>query len=309
MLELPGVAPIHLAHSWVVGGELPQLDPQSTSRLLSSIADPAVRADTAERLARGWLLHLRNELGPEFQLHRGAGCWHLSSLDSNVVEANVALVQSLRTKVLNWLGPLASSSLPPTLLIVLDAPDLYARYLRTAGVPESQIESTAGIGSLALGAFPHFVAAQLDMRLLESLLVREFTLQALSNWFIPEWLRQGIAELVLSEFTDSRKRKWVTRSWLQSFWDEVEIQSFWSGEAFLRGDESADLARQLAWLLTGHIIKTGVSLQQFASRASPADSGARAVREMLDLDLGALACALLGRSPQVSWSPRSATVV
>lgn len=308
-LEVAGAPPLDVMGLMHRTQGFPLLDRAAAKHWLSLVDDSAVRAQAADALGHAWLLHLRDASGSRFGVHESTGAWLLSALDRSIVEADAALVLAARGRVLRWLGALAGPAAARALVVVFHDAESYSQYLTANGVAEHVLEKTADTGVFIDGACPHFACASIDLRPLEPLMVREFTREGLAHLPIPVWLSHGIAEHARCQLADARPHEWVSWALLESFWDDSEIQGFWSGEIFERDAESAELACELARLLVERLAGSQGVLQQFTTCALRDDAGAQAARDILGVDLGAYVCALLGLEPQVSWSPRTVTVV
>jgi hypothetical protein len=93
------------------------------------------------------------------------------------------------------------------------------------------------------------------------------------------------------------------------FWNETEIQQFWTGDSFHRPDDGQMLSYDLARILVDNLARQWADFERFASQAARDDAGAQAASQHLGIDLGAWTCALLDREQSDGWTPRLATTM
>lgn len=316
---------------------LPRLNSPAMQAWLSAVAGADKRAEARQALEQAWLLHLRDALGSRYRLFQSPGGWLLSAWPTNIVAEHAALLLAVRDRVWKWLGALApppssqeNKGPTPSFLtssgcltaegrqvwgrlrisvLSFDNPQDLAHYLRVSCPAACTAQENTDESVVLNDPLPHLVSTAVHLRSLEPMMVREWVRLALSDRLMPAWLSHGLAEHASRQLSGDRQDDRIPTHLLGSFWDESEIQAFWSGQAFAPQDERYALACSLACLLVDQLSSSPGPLWQFAAHAACEDAGAEAAREMLGIDLGALAAALLGHAPQVSWSPKQATVV
>lgn len=300
VLELPGAPPLNVAGVLHSAERLPLLDGPAARAWLMAIPDAATRAGAVEAMALAWLLHLRDALGPSFRVHRSEAALMLSSSEPAVDEANADAIEAMRKRVSRWVGRMVVPS--PHCVIVSFVEDEMACERLGAGPFLRGSDDVPEVFSI-------HVTSSIDARSIEPALVREFASSALSAAPMPAWLREGLVAHAVQELAGDPEFRWIDAGMHEAFWDDAEIQSFWTGEVFERGDDGAELGRDLARLLVAHLAERPQAFVEFVASARPADAGAQAARDGLGIDLGACACVLLGHEPAMSWSPRSFSAV
>lgn len=253
---------------------------------------------------RAWLLHLGAALGPQMGLHESADALVLSSLNPREETQVADYVRTARHRVARLLGELAAFPAgQPTVLLVLDDDEAYYRYV-SLYYPEGDFAVSSGMFIDA--GCPHFVVVRGHLGDIEPVIAHELTHAALAHLRLPRWLDEGIA-------VNSERRVAGVRPQLhtpvelhamhRAHWTADKVQALWSGEGFLRADDSLlsyDLARILVEQLSG-------SWEAFAAflraAAGAADGGAQAARAALGLDLGVCAAALVEAPDARGWAP------
>ena len=191
------------------------------------------------------------------------------------------------------------------IVLVFDDDDAYyayvARYYPEAGAfaRSSGMYIHHGCG--------HFVTAKADLHALEPVIVHEMTHGCLAHLPIPAWLNEGLAvnveqRLCRSRLSDETPQALYAQH--QQFWSPELIQSFWSGQSFLRPDQGHLLSYDLARILVEHLAREGAAFAAFVRQAQRSDAGVQAAAEQLSVDLGAWVSALLDQTPGLPWSPQ-----
>jgi hypothetical protein len=273
----------------------------------ASMGDSDLRRQASNAGRRAWLLHVRDALGPQFTLHETKDAWVLSSLEPNVVAAAADFMLTTRGRITRLLGGLAGPQVEPSILIVFGDEESYYRYI--AAHDSSEGESAMSSGMFIDAGCPHFVTVRADLTLIEPIIVHELTHGALSHLAIPTWLNEGIAVNAEHQLTGAPRYARISPAMHQAFWNEDEIQEFWSGGLFRRPDDGAALSYDLARIMVENMAQQWSAFEAFVLYASRDDAGAQAARDHLGIDQGAYVCALLGLEPSMAWSPRTFSVV
>lgn len=137
---------------------------------------------------------------------------------------------------------------------------------------------------------------------LEATLAHEMV-HALLRTGLPAWVEEGVAQTVdrrvarrgplLLEPADVRRQ--------QHHWRKHGLGTFWSGEAFHRGDRSQGLAYTLAEVLVYNLLSDHRrAFRGFLDEADAADAGQAAALAHFGARLGDVAAAFLGAG---DWSP------
>jgi hypothetical protein len=299
----------HITHSH----GFPWLDWGAVADWTKSIQpEPAeVRERATDQCRRAWLLHLRDALGPDFLVHESEHALVLSSLEPKVVRATANYVEKTRQRVSKLLGSLADLPIDQgSILVVFDDEDSYYRYVGTLYPEDGEFAFSGGMFIDA--GCPHFVTRRADLAQIEPVIAHELTHSAMSHLELPLWLDEGIAVNTQHKLTGvphSLHTPQQMRAKHLAFWNETEIQQFWAGDSFHRPDDGQMLSYDLARILVDNLARQWPDFERFASQAVRGDAGAQAAAQHLGVDLGACACALLGREPSDGWTPRPATTM
>jgi hypothetical protein len=299
----------HIIHSH----GFPWLDWDAVADWTKSIQPELAEARecATDQCRRAWLLHLRDALGPDFLVHESEHALILSSLEPQVVRAIANYVEKTRQRVSKLLGSLANLPLhQKSILVVFDDEDSYYRYIGTLYPDGGEFALTGGMFIDA--GCPHFVTRRAALAQIEPVIAHELTHSAVSHLDLPLWLDEGIAvntEHKLTGVPHSLYTPQQMHAKHLEFWDETEIQQFWSGASFHRPDDGQLLSYDLARILVDNLAREWARFERFASQASRGDAGAQAAAQQLGVDLGACACALLGRQPSDGWTPRPAATM
>lgn len=305
-LSAPGVPTLMLAsHMGSVNG-FPLMDWAAVEDWLAVIEDPTARQQARQLSVRAWLLHMREVLGPHFSLQESDDAFVLSSLDSAVAIATANYVSKARKGIARVLGKLAQ--FPPdqkSVVLVVDDEDWYYHYVGVYYPDEGEFAFSGGMFINA--GCPHFVVRRADLATIEPVIAHELTHSAVHHLQLPLWLDEGLAvntEHKIAGATRGLHTPHQMHAQHRSFWGEVEIQQFWSGESFSRPDEGNALSYDLARVMVQQMAGTWHPFEDFVLNAARGDAGAAAAQMHLGVDLGAYVCALFEKEPSSAWSPR-----
>jgi hypothetical protein len=309
-LALPGGRTLPLGDALRESHGFPVFDWQAVADALSvGVTDEAQHAPARWAAQRLWLDHLRHALGPHFHVEETEWALVLSSLEPSVARATAAYVATSRQRISRLLGELASFPAgSKSLLVVLDDEDWYYQYVSIYYPDEGEFAFSGGMFIDA--GCPHFVVRRADLAQIEPVIAHELTHSALRHLELPKWLDEGIAVNTEHRVAGARPPLHTPQqiaAMQRRFWGEAEIQQFWSGASFDRIDDGNLLSYELARELVAQMAKTWTSFAAFVQHARLEDAGGAAALEHLGLDLGAMACALLGRPEDAQWSPLAAS--
>ena len=294
----------HLSKS----GGFPLLDWEAAQCWVGAIAD-AREGDAAwGRLERAWLEHLQLSLGSRYLLRESASSLLLATLEPNVANATLSFMSKTLGRITSVLDGIAQAPASgKDILIVFDDEDAYYAYV-------SQYYPNAGEFAASGGMYinfgcGHFATVKSDLHAIEPVIAHEMTHSCLSHLPIPAWLNEGLAvntEQRLCSVGPSMFSAREMHAKHLAFWGDAEIQQFWSGKSFLRNDDGNLLSYDLARIIVSQLSADWPLFRSFVLHASAADAGAAAAAEHLDLDLGAVASALLERETGNAWRPNPA---
>jgi hypothetical protein len=294
-----------LDHAGAVDG-IPLLDWKALDAWEALAVDEDKRREAKNLGRRAWLLHLRDSIGPHFNLYESNEAFVLSSLEPHLVVATAQYVATTRRRIRHVLQDLARfPSNEKAILLVLDDDDSYYHYVSTYHPQDGDFALSGGM-FIDFGC-PHFVAKRLDLTMVEPVIAHEMTHMAVSYLALPKWLDEGIAVNVERRLTGEPPMLYTPQELHEKhlrFWDDYTIQEFWTGQSFQRGGDGNLLSYELARILVAHMGRDWASFAKFVAAADRVDAGADAARNQLSLDLGAAVRGLLELEPIGDWSPK-----
>ncbi len=272
---------------------------------LAQWADTAGSEEGAERAfeagVRAWLLHMRDACGTSFRLYETDDAYVLSPLDNRALLVTAAYIATTRKRIGQVLAGVADFGMSrKSILLVLNDEDAYYDYL-SPYYPDGEFAASGGIFINA--GCPHFVVPLADLSAIEPVIAHEMTHSALSHLALPRWLDEGLAvntEQRLTRAPALEHSPQELRAKHLDYWGASEVQQFWSGDSFFRPDDGNLLSYELARILVAHMSGDWESFKGFVRHA---DAGAQAAREQLNVELGALVCALLEQPYCPDWEP------
>ena len=306
-LSAPGVDGFNVQAALIDANGLAVLDWTAAQAWVASIAEGPAQAEAWSACETAWLQHLRAALGPDYRLRSQGSAVLLSTLPDPVAEATLGFVNKPLQRILRTLDGVARvPEWGRDILIVLNDDETYYRYV-SHYYPEAG-EFAASSGMYIQHGCGHFVTVKADLHAVEPVIAHELTHACLSHLPIPAWLNEGLAvntEQRLTPRPGAVQDARLMHARHLSFWGPEEIQQFWSGRSFLRNDEGNELSYDLARILVSQFAADWERFRSFTNAAQLSDGAAAAAREHLHIDLGAAACAVLAREPDVLWSPRA----
>ena len=298
-----GTFPFALHLSFVDG--LPAPDWNAVSAWVEQHAAPQDQAAAWATGERAWLEHLRAALGGGFHLTARGDALLLSSLEPNVASATLDFMNKTQQRILRVLDGVAQvAEWGSDILIVFDDDDLYYSYVSRyyAGAGEFAFSS----GMYINHGCGHFVTKKADLLTIQPVIAHEMTHSCLAHLPIPAWLNEGLAVNTEQRLCPSPQGLFTPHQMHEKhlrFWGEEEIQQFWSGKSFLRGDEGNLLSYDLARIIVEQFSSDWETFRGFVLTANMADGGAAAAQTFLGVELGSVATALLEREYAEPWSP------
>ncbi|MBX3727333.1 MAG: hypothetical protein KF823_15610 [Xanthomonadales bacterium] len=269
-------------------------------------ADPKEGGDAWLACERAWLLHLRDALGAGYRLFESQAALLLSRQDDRAVQLTLAFMARTSQRVRRLLGRTADASeWGRDILIAFDDPDTYYRYVMTFHQPGDDVPTSAGI--FIDSGCSHFASIQSELSALEPTIAHEMTHAFLAHLPLPTWLNEGIAvnvEHLLAGGTPATSELREIEQQHRMFWTPANIQSFWSGQAYVGQDQAVQLAYDLGRLIVSTLGQDWTRFEDFVLAAHWEDAGDSAANEVLAVDLGDFVGALLGSDESDAWRPR-----
>lgn len=286
---------------------MPLLDGQQLVTWLHANVAGEFHTPVLDDAKRAWLLHVRDALGENFQITESKTALLLSSLNPNTARTTANFMGNALEQVLGALDGLAQApQRGKDILIVFEDAESYYRYL-SFYYPDAAARGLSR-GMYLRAGVGHFVVVKADLYAIQSMMVHEVTRNCLVHLPLPLWLNMGIAVNTARQLVSNKKScggcgSQQLHHMLLAYWNESEIQGFWSGASFQRADEGLELSYELARIMVELLAKDWPSFRNFVISAYADDAGAAAARAHLDMDLGELICALLERDYRPEWSP------
>lgn len=263
-----------------------------------------LQAQAWTQCERGWLLHLRDKLGPTYYLIEDDSTFVLSSLEQRLADVALAFIGRARKRILGTLQGLADcGDFGKDILVVCADTEDYFRYIAQYYPEEQEIVRSSGV-FLSEGC-GHFVTMDADLTFMEPVIIHELTHSYLMHLSIPTWLNEGIAVNVEHRLAGQQRGEFTPMQMMvkhQDYWTASTIQAFWSGKAFHIQDSSM-LAYDLATNMVTHLAKNWAIFTQFALNAHWEDAGAQAAQQELGISLGEYVCLMLDKAYDANWEP------
>lgn len=274
-------------------------------------ASPQASASDMACVARAWLMHMREACGPEFRLFETEHAFILSPLESGVLRATDAFIATTRKRITAVLRDLAAFPAGgKSVLLVLHDEDAYYQYV-SAYYPDSG-EFSFSSGMFINSSVPHFVVPLAELSSIEAVIAHEMTHSALSHLTLPRWLDEGLAVNTEQRLTGVPCLIYTPHELREKhlrYWGVAEMQQFWTGESFFRTDDGNLLSYELARILVSHLSADWDRFARFVIHAQRKDGGGLAAREHMNVELGALVCALLEQPFSADWEPAAVSDV
>jgi hypothetical protein len=261
---------------------------------------------------RQWLTKLASALGPDYEVVESAHFLMLASREHAARAAPLQIAEASRARLVAVLGDLADFDVPgKQVVLALQLPQDYYRYIAQY-YPDGEYPGSGGVHIRE--GYPHVVVWGKLMMTLDGALAHEVTHAALHHLAIPQWLEEGLAQMLSCEVAGPNLRlNAETAERHRRHWGEHGLDGLWRGSGFHQVGEVQGLSYELAEILTrllvvdarprwfGWVRKPERQFRAFMQEASTADGGEAACRKHLGHALGDLAARFLGPG---EWSPR-----
>lgn len=227
--------------------------------------------------------------------------------DGEASLANSLLDRTLSShqRLYGMFGPSAFESTQGDVLILhfVDQ-ERYYQYA-SAFYPEGEFGGSSGM-QIRTG-YPHIVLWGTEGYQLGPTIAHELLHLAMAHRSLPLWLEEGMAqmfELDMGSF-DAIAYRSEDLSKCKAFWNEQELETFWSGEVFSRSEDAQKYAYLLAETLVRNMLaeygknswlkrKKPTRFREFVETAHYKDAGESAAKETLGKDIEQIASQFLG---------------
>ncbi|MBB5019947.1 hypothetical protein HNQ59_003255 [Chitinivorax tropicus] len=280
----------------------PFADWQAITKWLGTIKGERAQELTWMTCQQGWLLHLKQALGPQFHLQESGKAMLLSSLAPNVAKATLDYIEQTRRRLFGLLESIARPDSPgKVLMVVFDDADQYYRYV-------CQYYPDKGKFALSSGMYiyhgcGHFVTTKADLAMIEPIIVHEMAHSVLSYLPLPVWLNEGIAVSSERRLAGVSAPKADLREQHRQIWNDQTIQQFWSGDAFMASELSL-LAYDLAQTVVEQLARDWHGFRRFVAAAHRDNAGQIAAADILGIDLGRFVALIMTKDEDTDWSPQ-----
>lgn len=252
-------------------------------------------------IARVWMKRLKQKLPDTYSIHESDNFIIVTSESDKYVSLFQAFLEQALKKILSTLRDIASDDgYGKYVVLIFDDIDAYYAYL-------SYFYSEDGVYGLSSGiylnkGYGHFAFPHQELTYAESIATHEMTHALVDHLPIPAWLNEGMAVNIEELITGSAPLRMDDEQYAkhQSFWDEKEIQEFWSGKSFNRSDQGQELSYQLAQFAVNSLAQEYELFVEFANKAHYSDGGEAAAIVVFGGSLGNLIAQYFGEG---DWAP------
>jgi hypothetical protein len=274
-------------------------------------ADDDRRGELATEISRRWLAALGGALDPLYRVDESR---HFLVLGPQVHVSNDSLLRTAehcRARMLALLPGLADFRAPgKEVLVVLYGETTYYNHV---AYYDSEGEFGSSAGMHIRSDWPHVVLLEVEPTSLHRTVAHELTHAAFAHLGLPLWIEEGLAQLAEHDISGEGAAFDYRRVRLQKeHWRALGLDTFWSGEAFSRSDDSQEFSYQLAEILVRLLLEEFrprwfgwdqrplEHLLVFLRHAKADDAGQSAAKDCLQMTLGELATKSLGSG---DWEP------
>jgi hypothetical protein len=260
---------------------------------------------------RQWLGHLAESLGNGYSCAESDEFIILGH-DSETANSLVWFAGKCRTRLQSILGSVARFAAPgKQLAIAINDADDYYRYV-SPYFPEGEHGSSGGLQ--IRDGYSHVVLHGPNLWIMENTLAHELTHAALQHLSMPQWLEEGLAQMIEHDMTGRGLLEVTTEMAARhkKYWSKHGLDDFWRGEGFSRSGKVQELSYQLAEILVrllvedsrprwfGFVREPQQKFFAFLLDVKDVDCGEEACRECLGFGVSDLAARFLGEG---DWSP------
>lgn len=256
---------------------------------------------------RQWLEKLCGDLGADYRVYESKHFLLVSETPPRLAKGCCKFFEKALGLILKYLpGVAKNAALGKQIVLKFSDEDDYNRY--TLHFFEDGTHPMSGGMCITSGGCLHY-AFPVDPENpsgYRTTLVHELTHGCLNDWPLPVWLHEALAmrmEQVICGTPPMPLDRFILNQH-RSHWNAQTMQQFWSGESWNLADQGFQLSYGLAQIIWNKIENEMRAPQSmildFITRATQADAGEAACREVFDLSLGDFVEDFLGEG---EWSP------
>lgn len=263
-------------------------------------------------IGRQWLTELAAALDDGYERFESDNFLVLASQEDGHGPPLLQFAERCRAALLSVLSGVTHFDVScKQVVVALRTPNEYYRYISpffSAG------EHGGSAGVHIRQGYPHVALYSKNLGVLENTLAHELTHVSLLHLSMPQWLEEGLAQMVEHDMTG--RALWVVDAEMarehKHYWGKYGLDEFWRGEGFSRAGKVQKLSYQLAEILVRLLVEEGrprwfgwVREPQrrffaFLQDAGVTDCGESACVDHLGFGLPDLAARFLGPG---AWSP------
>lgn len=252
-------------------------------------------------IATIWVNKIKSKLPEKFKVYESDNFIILTDESERYASNFLSFLERTRKRILTTLQGIASDE-GYGKLVVLIFEDIDKYYSYTSYFYPNDGEYGLSSGVYLNSGYGHFAFPHVDLSYAEVVSAHEMTHALLAHIPIPTWLNEGIAvtiEKMIASYEPSEIEAEMYKEHF-NFWNEDEIQEFWSGDSFGRTDEAQKLSYHLAFLAVKSLSVDYDTFIKFVNRAHHSDGGEQAAQEFYSGTLGNLISQFFGER---NWSP------
>jgi len=236
-----------------------------------------------------WLSVLSDELGDNYKITDSENFILLSSEPDNIKRSILEFAEKSLGNTLTTLNSVAK--IPKNnkfIIIVFDQQDIYLDYAVSYYDCDRSLISAAGH---YLHVKPiQFIFPQQDFDRTEVAFALDLTRLCIHHLKLPDWLDEGLAFFVgcyiqqITSLVPNGRMQQIH----SEFWNEDNIQEYWSGNLFYNNEQSAEYSRELSQIIVGMIFRNYEydTVRKFILDVKYEDAGEQSSIEHLGVSLG-----------------------
>ena len=250
---------------------------------------------------RAWLEYLRDHLGGRYTLHESPFTFLLTEQsDADAARTLAFIDRSIATLTDALEGAADSAFSGKHVVLLFTEDDDYYSYI-SHFFPDGTFGLMGGV-CIRGGGEVHIAVNGLRPDL-NTTLAHELVHDLLSQRPLPQWVEEGVAQLLTRYVVDSPPFDFTPdlQALNGQLWHWHGLETLWSGEAFSRPDDLQHVSYHLAELLVRLMNATNAAaFNKFLLHATAQDAGESACREHFHVSLIHFVTQILGAGP---WFP------